>query len=285
MYAYVNGSCTYTICFALQQDHTRFLQVCYTTGSVLPIYISSNLFRCVCPKYPDKHTNTISAAMYMDCCLPDALPLHPSSPDKGLVQEPSFLPQEQNCMHNKQQTEKLCSRLDLETSWTSLDWLSPWNNRLPQEVHKWAQVTAIDVVLIFLTWFFKNYLKWVVFHGHKELASLPESPRQRAGRETRLAGCQALLLLGTALGMRPLRAPRSQCQRRGDPSPAGAKPQAWVPAPQPRSRSGPQPERWYSLSPRVRLTAPASPDSPLRKTKHCTSFPSHKWFARLFRRC
>lgn len=54
--------------------------------------------------------------MYVYCCLPDALPLHPSSLDKGLVQEPSFLPQQQNCMHNKQQTEKLCSRLDLETS-------------------------------------------------------------------------------------------------------------------------------------------------------------------------
>lgn len=56
--------------------------------------------------------------MYVYCCLPDALPLHPGYLDKGVVQEPSlhFSPNSKNCMHNKQQTEKLCSRLDLETS-------------------------------------------------------------------------------------------------------------------------------------------------------------------------
>lgn len=84
-------------------------------------------------------------------------------------------------MHNKQQAEELCSCLDLETSWTSLDWLSLWNYRFPQEVHKWAQVTAIDVVLIFLTWFFKNYLKWVAFYGHRELAGFFKSKCQCAG--------------------------------------------------------------------------------------------------------
>lgn len=103
-------------------------------------------------------------------------------------EEPSlhFFHDRKNCSHNKQQPEKLCSRLDLETSWAGLDWLSPWNNRLPQEVHKWTQVTAIYVVLIFLTWFYKNYPKWAVFHGHKELANFSKTKHQWAGLDANL---------------------------------------------------------------------------------------------------
>lgn len=59
-----------------------------------------------------------SAAMHIYRCLPDVLPLHPGYLDKGVVQEPSlhFSPNSKNYMHNKQQTEKLCSLFDLEAS-------------------------------------------------------------------------------------------------------------------------------------------------------------------------
>lgn len=53
--------------------------------------------------------------MYVCCCLPDALPLHPGYLDKRVVQDSSlhFSPNSKNCMHNKQQTENYVHALTL----------------------------------------------------------------------------------------------------------------------------------------------------------------------------